>query len=145
MLQTEKGLTLEQEAFAVAYARHGNGARAAREAYKSLVEADCNTASERGRILLRNPRVKARVDELTGRTEAVRQAVIVSEAERLVMLALDDGQPDLVRLIALRSAGARLLEVAGDGQARIVVRVEIVKATAAPMDGEGVLAGERVK
>jgi Terminase small subunit len=122
------GLSIGQEAFARAYvANGGNGAQAARSAYASLETAHCNVASERGRQLLAKPHLRARIAELQGLPAPARaiEAKQLEDLERLAMLAFDEREPDIRRLVALRALTAGLADVVErrekSGEARMLV------------------------
>ena len=97
-------LTAAQERFCAEFlANGGKQAAAARAAYPHA--ADSKAASERGRRLLRQPHIMARIAEL-------HEAIIeppeseppdTAALEEAAAIAFDNRVPDLVRLIALRT------------------------------------------
>ncbi len=124
-------LTAAQERFCAEFlANGGNQGAAARVAYPQ-----CRAASERGRRLLRQPHIMARIAEL----HELQMAPIeppqseppdTAALEQAAATAFDDRVPDLVRLIALRTVSAELRQWAarhrsGDGGVKVVVRLSL--------------------
>ena len=124
-------LTEQQEAFCQHYARDMNGARAYPAAYPCSQVVSSTVRSERARRLLCKPRVLARIADLRDESRsawcarAAAQPRTSDDVEGLALLAFDNTQTDIVRLVALRRLDAGLAALTANGSATVRVTVVI--------------------
>jgi hypothetical protein len=107
-------LTPQQEAFAQAYDRLGNGSRAYRAAYNVGAKTTPQTIWNEASRLMQHPLVSRRIAEL--RAQAAEKAVksmveIVSDLDQSRSLAMDLERPSAA--VSASSAQARILGYAG--------------------------------
>ena len=90
-----KGLTPKQEAFCLAYAVSGNATEAYKKAYGASSD---NAAAANSARLIRNDKIRRRLDELKNETNTPKVLSIQQRKEILSQFVTDDESSKMVKL-----------------------------------------------